>query len=149
MGKHKAELADLNCPLFLCYTQTLYMINIFKGGNIYKMESQPVIAIRLTQCKPELEEKFNRWYNEVHIPLFLKSKWLDRVTRYQLVPGNEDAPKYLAIYEFKDQQAYADYISSPEFAAALKDKNETWREESYELTVSAAYKPVRTWQKSA
>lgn len=113
------------------------------------MEAQPVIAIRLTQCKAELEEKFNRWYDEVHIPLFLKSKWLNRVTRYQLLPGNEKAPKYLAIYEFKDQQAYEAYVSSPEFTVAIKEKNETWREESYDLTLSAAYKPIRTWPKSS
>ena len=113
------------------------------------MESQPVIAIRLTQCESELEEKFNRWYDEVHIPLFLKSKWLDRVTRYQLMSDEEKAPKYLAIYEFKDQQAYEAYVSSPEFAAALENKKETWREESYELTISAAYRPIRSWQKSS
>ena len=108
---------------------------------------KPVIAIRLTQCEPELEEKFNQWYDEVHIPLFMKSKWLDKVTRYKLIPIHKEAPKYLTIYEFKDKEAYEAYMASPEFAAAVKERNETWPSGGYEMKLSAVYEPTKTWQK--
>ena len=111
------------------------------------METGPVIAIRMTECLPELEEKFNQWYDEVHIPLFLKSQWLDRVTRYRLVPIHKEAPKYLTIYEFKDQKAYQAYLASPEFDAAIKEIKETWPDGGYEMKVSGVYQPIKTWPK--
>ena len=109
---------------------------------------KPVIAIRLTKCQPELEEKFNRWYNEVHVPLLLKSKWVDSATRYKLIPiEQEEAPPYLAIYEFKNRQAYENHESSPEVAAVIRERYETWAGPGYEVLLRAVYEPIKTWHK--
>ncbi len=109
---------------------------------------KPVIAIRLTRCPPEREEQFNRWYDEVHVPLLLKSKWVDSATRYKLVPmGQDQAPPYLAIYGFKSQQAYQNHEASPEVSAVIRERYQTWGGPGYEVLLRAVYEPIRTWQK--
>ena len=35
---------------------------------------------------PEVEEEFNKWYNEVHVPMLLTIKGLTGVTRYKIKP---------------------------------------------------------------
>ncbi len=86
-----------------------------------------------TQCAPDLEAKFNKWYDEVHIPMLLKSKLLLSVTRYRLAPGTEgDYPKYLAIYEFKDQAAFKAWESGEEMRNAREGKRVSWADRSFE-----------------
>ncbi len=89
-----------------------------KGGKT-EMTDKPIILIRATQCQPEVEEKFNKWYDEIHIPLLLKFKGITEVTRYKLMTETEEYPKYLAIYTFESQSAFEAYETSPELAAAL------------------------------
>ena len=36
------------------------------------METRPVIKVIEMQCPPELEEGWNTWYNEKHVPQVLK-----------------------------------------------------------------------------
>jgi len=40
------------------------------------MADKPMINIVSTRCQPKDVEKFNKWYNEVHIPMLLKFKVL-------------------------------------------------------------------------
>ena len=128
------------------------------------MNDKPVILAVGTQCAPELEEKFNNWYNGTHVPMLLESKWLDVVTRYKLAPIAQDKlapatqdrlapitqaeyPKYLAIYEFKNRQAFEAWTSCPEFIAAIKETGETWAEDRFELKWMVLYEPMKTWHK--
>ena len=48
------------------------------------MADKPVINIVGTRCQPDDDAKFNKWYNEVHIPMLLKCKELKGVTRYKI-----------------------------------------------------------------
>ena len=55
----------------------------------------------------EVEEEFNRWYNEVHIPEVLAFPSICGVTRYrakvQIRPSSAEAPfKYFNIYDLID-----------------------------------------------
>ena len=34
-----------------------------------------VINMVSTECQPEVEAEFNKWYDEIHIPLLFKFKW--------------------------------------------------------------------------
>ena len=80
--------------------------------------------------------------------MLFKSKWLEGVTRYKLVPTTEEEnPKYLAIYEFKDRQAFEVYYASPERYAANEERKETWVEEDFEVKWRAVYEPIKTWHK--
>ncbi len=36
------------------------------------MENNLVINMVATRCQPEVEVKFNKWYDEIHIPLLFK-----------------------------------------------------------------------------
>ena len=115
------------------------------------MQDKPVIFVIGTQCNPELEEKFNNWYSGTHIPMLLESKWVDRITRYKLAPAVEGRypalAKYLAIYEFKDQQAFEAWFSSPEMQAAREERQQTWAEKDFEVTGAGVYEPIKTWHR--
>ena len=112
------------------------------------MKDKPVVFVVATQCAPELEERFNNWYNKTHIPDLLKSKWLDGVTRYKVAPVTEgESSKYLAIYEFKDRQALEAWYSGPEVRAAREERKQTWADKDFEVKWIAAYEPMKTWHK--
>jgi len=50
-----------------------------------------------------LEDEFNRWYNEEHIPERLAIPGVLNAARYEAVRGG---PKYLACYELEEPEAY-------------------------------------------
>ena len=111
------------------------------------MEAKPIISIIAIQCQPEVEEKFNRWYDEIHIPLLLKYKGIKGATRYKIIKESEEYPTYLTIYNFESQKAYKEYETSPEFAAARKEMAETWKGGGYEVKWRVQYEPMKTWQR--
>ena len=76
------------------------------------MTNKPILYMVGTECDPDVEDKFNTWYDEIHIPLLLKFKGIKEVTRYCFV-GTVKHPKdmhefqaldrhmkYLAVYRF-------------------------------------------------
>ena len=111
------------------------------------METKPIIRLVATQCQPEVEEKFNKWYDEVHIPLLFKFEGMKRVTRYKIVNKTEEYPSYLAIYEFESRQAYEEYQTSPELAAGRAEMNETWQGGGFEIKWRVQYETMKTWGK--
>ena len=111
------------------------------------METKPVIHIVGTRCRPENEEKFNKWYDEIHIPMLLRFKGLKAVTRYKITHEAEEYPNYLAIYKFEGQEAYEAYETSPELAAAMKETRETWKEGDIQLKWRVQYEPMKTWER--
>ncbi len=111
------------------------------------METKPVINILGTRCRPEDEEKFNKWYEEVHIPLLLRFKGLRAVTRYKITGEAEEYPKYLTIYKFDSQEAYQAYETSPELAAAREEMRETWKEGGFEIKWRVQYESMKTWER--
>ena len=111
------------------------------------METKPVINIVGTRCRPEDEEKFNKWYEEVHVPLLLRFKGLKAVTRYKITSEAEEYPKYLAIYKFDSQEAFQAYETSPELAAAREEMRETWKERGYEIKWRVQYESMKTWER--
>ena len=106
-----------------------------------------MIHITGTRCQPELEEKFNTWYNQTHIPMLLKFKGLRGVTRYRILKPSEGYPEYLAIYEFDSRQAFEEYETSPELAIALEEMRETWKDGGWELMWRVQYEVMKTWRK--
>ncbi|MFC1929663.1 EthD family reductase [Chloroflexota bacterium] len=110
------------------------------------MEAKSVINMRGIDCPPELEEKFNKWYEETHIPMLLKTGEVRSVTRYKRAGDDGNYPKYLAVYEFENQQAFEKYKNSPEMVAALEDVKKTWPDKKYESKWSTQYEAMRTWK---
>lgn len=111
------------------------------------MGTKPIIYIVATRCQPEAEEKFNRWYNEVHIPLLLKFQGLKEVTRYRIMKEPEGSLRYLAIYQFEEQKDYEAFENSPQLAAAREELKESWKDGGFEIEWRAEYETIKTWQR--
>lgn len=111
------------------------------------MKGKSVILIRATECQPEVEEKFNTWYNQVHIPMLFKFEGMREVIRCKLMSETKEHPKYLAIYKFESKKAYKAYEDSPELAVALEDARETWKDGGSETKWRVQYEVIKTWTK--
>ena len=72
-----------------------------------------------TNCSPDIEDEFNRWYDEVHVPMLLKFHGISAVTRYQILEANEDYPKYLTGYQFESEEAFESYGKSQELTDTI------------------------------
>ena len=106
-----------------------------------------VINVVATECQPEVEEKFNKWYDEVHIPMLFKYKGMTTVIRYKILNKNDDFATYLAVYEFENMAEYQAYLESKELAEARAEMNETWAKGGWEIKWRVQYEAMKTWQK--
>lgn len=111
------------------------------------MGKKPVLNMVATQCQPEIEDKFNKWYDEIHIPLLFKFKGMKEVTRYKILGENDDSPKYLAIYRFESREDYEKYTSSPELAAAREEMKETWQGGGFDIMWRVQCEAMKTWER--
>ena len=100
-----------------------------------------------TECQSQDEASFNKWYNEVHIPMLLKYQGLKKVTRYKLMGEANDQAKYLAVYEYDSQEAINGMSMSPEFKAAIDEMTETQKTLKFGIKWAVAYEPIMTWEK--
>jgi uncharacterized protein (TIGR02118 family) len=100
-----------------------------------------------TECVSKDEAKFNKWYNDVHIPMLLKYKGLKKVTRYQLMGNVKGQSPYLAVYEYDTKEALNGMSASPEFKAAIDEMTETQKTLKFGITWAAPYEPIKTWEK--
>ncbi len=106
--------------------------------------SDRVINLIGIECKPEAEQKFIHWYDNIHIPLLMKFKGLIGVKRYRLTGGSA-YPRHLAIFEFDDQAAFDAYEKSQELAAARAESYETWKQDRFEVKWRGQYQYLRSW----
>jgi len=106
-----------------------------------------LLMIIANQPTPEKEAEYNRWYNETHIPLLLKYRGVKKVSRYRRTSENKDCSPYLAVYEFDNKEDLAGFTKSPEFAAAIVDFNEKWKDGGFERKWSVSYELIKTWDK--
>jgi hypothetical protein len=111
------------------------------------MVNKPVIHIVASQCQPADDEKFNKWYNEVHIPMLLKFKKLQGITRYKIALDNPKQPKYITIYKFASFKDFEAYSVSPELADAVEEMKETWGKK-IELISKVQYEEIKEWGKA-
>ena len=108
------------------------------------MASNQVINIVATQCQPSDEEKFNSWYNEVHIPMLLKNKALKGVTRYKVLSEASALPRYIAIYKFANNKDLEAFNNSSELRAAIQEMQETWGQK-VEISSRIQYELIKEW----
>lgn len=108
---------------------------------------RPVIKVTGVRCDPQVEERLNKWYDDVHIPMMLKFPGLSKVTRYKALTDVGGSSDYLAVYEFSDEQALRDFEDSPELAAARLEKQKSWKKGEWERISRIQYEMVKTWSK--
>jgi uncharacterized protein (TIGR02118 family) len=106
------------------------------------MADKAVINIVATQCQPADDARFNQWYDEVHIPMLLKFKKLQGVTRYKVLGKSGELPRYIALYKFAGIKDFEEFGKSPELAAAQKEMQGTWGQK-IELTSRIQYELIK------
>jgi len=62
----------------------------------------------------EQEAAFNRWYDEEHVPQFLRFPGAVSARRYRAIEG-EDTYQYMAVYELRDEATYRRLMQSEHF----------------------------------
>ncbi|MFC2038361.1 DUF4286 family protein [Chloroflexota bacterium] len=111
------------------------------------METARVLNIVGIECQPDQETRFNKWYDEVHIPMVLKFDGMVGVERYKLLGGTEEQVKYLTFLEFRDKASLEAYQKSPELTAAREEMTQTWKGKGFNIKWRAQYEPLKTWKK--
>jgi antibiotic biosynthesis monooxygenase (ABM) superfamily enzyme len=109
-------------------------------------DTKPYLWMVWTRCAPELDAEFNKWYDEVHIPMLTRDGHIISVRRLRLSSEieSEQAP-YLAVYEFKDLATFKDWLKSDALADARKEMRQTWGGRDMEIKSRACYEPVSNW----
>jgi uncharacterized protein (TIGR02118 family) len=110
------------------------------------MADTPVLNIVATACQPKDEARFNKWYNEVHIPLLLKYKGITAAARYKIIDQSSNQPKYIALYKYASQKEADGISKSPEFLAAIKEMRESWGD-GIEVKYATNYELIQEWGK--
>lgn len=72
-----------------------------------------IIVIVRTDVTPEMEEEFNRWYNEEHLPLLLN---VPGVLSGKRAVNTGSGLKYIAVYEHE----HLDVQKTPAYQAVLQ-----------------------------
>jgi hypothetical protein len=111
------------------------------------MAKSRIINIVATECPCALEPGFNKWYNEIHVPMLMKYKGIKKVTRYKVADGNKDKGSYLAVYEYDSKEDLDRLNSSPEFKAAIEEMNTTWKNNEWQIKWGMSCEPLQAWGK--
>lgn len=106
-----------------------------------------VILIVANEPEAGREDEYNAWYTEKHIPMLLQFPGLKRASRYRLSGENKECSRYIAVYEFDSREDLEAFPNSPEFAAAVKDFDEKWKDGGFERKWGASYELIKSWDK--
>jgi hypothetical protein len=106
-----------------------------------------MILIVANEPSAEREAEYNEWYTEKHIPMMFRFKGMKKAGRYRLSGENKECSKYLAIYEFNSKEDLEAFPKSSEFAAAVKDFDEKWKDGGFERKWNASYELIKSWEK--
>jgi len=108
------------------------------------MAGNVIIQIVASQSTPEKEAEFNRWYSDVHVPMFFGYKGLKKASRYKRIGNDEQSAKYLAIYEFETREALDGFPKSHAFADAGQDFEKRKEAVGFTMQWAASYELLTT-----
>ena len=106
-----------------------------------------IIMMVANEPTAEREAEYNEWYNEKHIPTMFRFHGMKKASRYCLADESKGASKYLAVYEFESREDLERFPKSAEFAAAVEDFDEKWKDGGFENRWNASYELVKSWEK--
>jgi len=109
------------------------------------MAKARILNIIVTECAPENDAKFNKWYNEVHIPMLMKYKGIKKVTRYRVIEEKAARPKFLAVYEFDSKKDLDEMPKSQAFQAAIAEMQETWKGQMPDIKMAITGEPIKVF----
>lgn len=100
---------------------------------------EPIFMVQLN-IEASDEDRWNRWYNEVHVPEVMSlSNQIISATRYRKTFGDAEHG-YLAIYRFSSQVALEAFIASPELKRMGEEYAREWGSSS--VRVRGFYEPI-------
>ena len=97
------------------------------------------LLIVMMDIDPEVEEEFNRWYNEEHVPELMVIPGFLRARRFRAVEGK---PRYLAMFDLESP----DVLKSE---AYLKLPVTEWRQRMrphFRNLVRVIHEEIRCWE---
>ena len=109
------------------------------------MSKARILHIIQTECKPEDEARFNKWYNEVHVPMLMKFKELKKVTRYRLIDEKASRPQFLAVYECDNMKDFGEFPKSKAFQDAIAEMVGTWGDGKPDIKLALVADPIKTF----
>lgn len=116
------------------------------------MSNQTVIWTVGINCQAEDEDKFNTWYDDVHVPMLLKGDFVKKVSRFKLAEETyhvgtttQPCPTYLTIYEFENQAKFEAWMSGATRSEAGDDKEKTWGNKPYDVQWATRYNLINAW----
>ena len=110
------------------------------------MTDKKILYLVGTQIDSARDKKYNDWYNSTHLPLNFECQSVDKITRYKLLPESEgNYAQYIALFEFKDRQAYDAWASGSAREAARANTQETWGGKGAEIKWRAVYEEIKSW----
>jgi uncharacterized protein (TIGR02118 family) len=112
-----------------------------------EMVKARVLNIVATECPPKNDAKFNKWYDEVHIPMLFKYQGMKKVTRYKILDEKQEKPRYIAVYEYNTKEDLNALTASPEFKAAIEEMQETWKGQMFDIKWAVSCEPIKTWER--
>ncbi len=68
-----------------------------------------VVHVRLPV---EIEEEWNQWHNEQHIPQVLTQPGFIGVRKFRTITNDRRQAEYFILYELRNQAAYEKYVQS-------------------------------------
>jgi hypothetical protein len=105
------------------------------------------ILIVASECDAAVEDAYNAWYNDVHLPMFMGYQGLKKASRYRLSGEAPDAARYLAVYEFETAAALAGFPRSEAYAAAVRDFDEKWKNGGFHGKWAAPYERLASCER--
>lgn len=126
------------------------------------MGNGPVIMIMGTECSPEWEEEWSKWYNEKHLPDMFYSCNARKATRYKIKypeeadgitptenerAGTAGYAPYLAVYEFDSWEDVKGYYAGESRGDIVEEWNRDWVPRGAKINWRIFYEPIKTWEK--
>ncbi|MFC2009258.1 DUF4286 family protein [Chloroflexota bacterium] len=110
------------------------------------MEGKPYLWIVFMRFPAVLEDEFNKWYDEVHVPLVSEEGHFLSISRYRITDAVEsDLTKYVAVVEFPDDATFRNWLKSDCRAEAAADTAKTWEGKDMVFWPKAFYEPYKTY----
>ena len=120
-----------------------------------KQKSTSVLYVSGLQYNagPEKKAKFDKWFEEEHVPIQFKARGMKKAIRYKLgepvMAGKaEDYPDYLTVYEFEDRKSFDEYRTGPVYDEVHQNVMKNWPEgRPFKIMWRLVYETVTEWNK--
>jgi len=105
--------------------------------------NSPYIHISGENLNPEIEERYNDWYNHVYVPdLLMKFEGVTERRRYKLLDGNDGYPQYLVVGYYYSERPMWKFIESRERRVFDTDRDNEFAGK-FELLWNAYYEVAK------